>query len=92
MVAGVYTEYCSLDENTNLGLSVNGNLIYELVDKVKFSDIDGRWDYLGEIGPEDSLIVTHQYQLDSGVINWTQGDVMEFTITLYAEQLRGLGP
>ncbi len=59
---------------------------------VKMSDIKDLWIPLGTLQPNDTLSVTQSYHFDEATGNWAQGDTLAFNISLYAEQVGGVGP
>ena len=70
-------------------LVVDGEVIIDIEQKIKISDIDCFWIYLGKIEPNASMVVTQSYHLDKDAGNEYQGDSMGFLIELYAQQIRG---
>jgi len=59
---------------------------------VKMSDVKDLWIPLGPIAAGDTLTVKQSYHFDEATENWAQGDKLSFNISLYAEQVDGIGP
>ena len=53
------------------------------------AEIQGNGTYLGMIPAGWSMEVTESYHMLASTTNWAQGDVMNFNITITAEQLKG---
>ena len=63
--------------------------IFKDEDNVRVSHINGKRIFLGMIPAKGSMEVTQSYHLIDATGNWAQADIMNFTIEIYAEQLRG---
>ncbi|MCK5044633.1 SipW-dependent-type signal peptide-containing protein [Candidatus Parcubacteria bacterium] len=78
--------------------NIDSAIIYDLVidqeiiiaeeDNVMITDINDYWIYLGTIQPGAEMEVIQSYHMQDGTTNWAQGDEMDFTIELYAQQTR----
>jgi len=76
----------------NYDLTVDGVVIIDETDDVQMADIDCCWIYLGVIQPGASMEVTQSYHMQGDTGNEYQGDVVEFTIELFAQQTVGCPP
>lgn len=56
---------------------------------VTVSHISCKHKLLGMIPVGGTMVVTQSYHMDEDVTNWAQGDIMNFTIEIYAEQQTG---
>lgn len=73
-------------------LVVDGETIIDIDEDVRILDIECCWIYLGKIEPGEDMEVTQSYHMDETAGNEYQGDVMKFTIELFAQQIRGCPP
>ena len=73
-------------------LVVDGEVIIVEADGIMIIDINDYWIYLGEIEPGQSMEVIQSYHMQDGTTNWAQGDEMDFTIELFAQQVRNSAP
>lgn len=99
LVNGDYNERCWLPPYIVYDLYVNEAPIITQEHEIRVDMISCVWIYLGKLEPDGEMIVKQSYHLTiwegapvSEITNWAQGDVMEFTIELYADQLTGPGP
>jgi len=82
----------AIDEVINYDMSVGGRVIFLDADGLSVDDIQCMWMPIGTLLPRESVTVVQSYHLRPDVENWAQGDVMTFTMDLYAEQRMGPGP
>jgi len=82
----IFTDYIVYD------LEAGGSVIFEDADEVTLNDVQCMWMPIGVLPVDGSLHVLQSYHLDPDTGNWAQGDSVDFTITLYAEQRLGNGP
>ena len=93
-----YTERCNIASFIIYDLSVDGVMVIDESQQVRLDNVSCIWIYLGELGVDEKMAVVQSYHLmgwdDSGqeITNWAQGDVVNFDIELYAEQVSGPGP
>lgn len=82
------------DINTmiNYDMSVGGKVIFLDEDGLTVDDIQCMWMPIGTLPAGESVTVVQSYHLKPETGNWAQGDVMTFTLDLYAEQRMGPGP
>jgi len=73
-------------------LTVGGEVIFDLGNGLSVDDIRSMWMPLGCLNPSQRLTVVQSYHMRNDTTNWAQGDVMDFAIDLYAEQLDRNGP
>jgi len=81
-----------LASEIHYGMTVGTNTQIDPAWNVMLSDVKDIWVPLGEVPVGGSLVINQTYQLDEKTGNWAQGDVVDFDITLYAEQLNAPGP
>jgi predicted ribosomally synthesized peptide with SipW-like signal peptide len=73
-------------------LKVGDDIIFIDADGLVINDIQSMWMPIGTLQPGDTVTMEQSYHLKAETGNWAQGDVMTFTIDLYAEQRLGAGP
>jgi predicted ribosomally synthesized peptide with SipW-like signal peptide len=73
-------------------LVVDGVVIIDITADVQITDIECCWIYLGRIEPGEDMVVTQSYHMQGTAGNEYQGDTMDFTIELFAQQTRGCPP
>ncbi len=82
----------NIAEKITYDLVVNGETIISEDDGVKMSDVDCCWIYLGKIEPGEEMTVVQSYHMDADAGNEYQGDQVNFTVELYAQQIKGCPP
>jgi len=79
----------NIAEKITYDLVVNGETIISEDDGVKMSDVNCCWVYLGKIEPGEEMTVVQSYHMDADAGNEYQGDQVNFTVELYAQQIKG---
>lgn len=74
------------------GSHTGGKVIIDEKDGITVHDIESVFVFLGEIAPDDSIIVWQSYHMKDETGNWAQTDELTYTIEFYAEQVNGTGP
>jgi len=69
-----------------------GRVVIDETDGITLYDIQGVYVYLGELQPEESMVVWQSYHMKNETGNWAQTDRINFTIEFYGEQDNGDGP
>ena len=82
----------NIDDVIIYDLMIDNDVIIAEEDDVMVSDVSGYWLYLGKIEPGEEMEVIQSYHMKGDVTNWAQGDEMDFTIELFAQQIRNCPP
>jgi len=82
----------NIAEKITYDLVVNGETIISEDDGVKMSNVNCCWIYLGKIEPQEEMTVVQSYHMDADAGNEYQGDQVNFTVELYAQQIKGCPP
>lgn len=81
-----------IDTVIEYDMTKNGDVLIGISEGLTLDQVKGRYIYLGQLAPDETIQITQSYHMKNGTENWAQSDKVSFDIEFLAQQIVAPSP